>query len=60
MINFYYTDFVDYVTGRYHAGCASIVKVQVNNGNFHEEMGYSYAEGSSKGSAIQRARLVCI
>lgn len=44
--------------GKYQAGCSSIVRVQLHNGSFHENVGYSCTEGSSKGSAIQKARLV--
>ncbi|XP_003427490.1 DNA repair and recombination protein rhm52 [Nasonia vitripennis] len=50
-------DFVDYIAGKYHAGCATTVRVQLENGIFHEGMGYSHLEGSSKGSALQKVRL---
>lgn len=53
-----FLDFIDSVAGSYRAGCACIVRIQLNNGNFHETVGYSCAEGSSKGSAIQKSRFV--
>ncbi|KAJ8670486.1 hypothetical protein QAD02_001745 [Eretmocerus hayati] len=50
-------DFVDCIFGdKYQVGCASIVRVQLDSGVYHESLGYSVAEGS-KSSAIQRARL---
>ncbi|XP_058802150.1 uncharacterized protein LOC131670509 [Phymastichus coffea] len=50
-------DYVDYVAGKYQAGCSSIVRVQLQSGNFHEDVGYSCTESSSKGSAIHKARM---
>ncbi|XP_023317725.1 DNA repair and recombination protein RAD52-like isoform X3 [Trichogramma pretiosum] len=50
-------DFIESVNGQYRAGCASIVKVQLKDGTFHEDIAYSFTEGSTKGSAIMRARL---
>ncbi|XP_034942937.1 DNA repair protein RAD52 homolog [Chelonus insularis] len=49
-------DFVEYVMGKYHIGCAAFVKVQLPDGTYHEEMGYSNAESSIKGSAVYSAR----
>ncbi|XP_044021271.1 DNA repair protein RAD52 homolog, partial [Aphidius gifuensis] len=54
-------DFVEYVMGKYHIGCAAFVKVQLNVTfesveSFHEDMGYSNAENSVKGLAIKSAR----
>ena len=46
------------MTGKYQAGCITIVKIQLKDGTFHEDMGYSYTEGSTKGSAVQKSRLV--
>ncbi|XP_024946607.1 DNA repair protein RAD52 homolog isoform X2 [Cephus cinctus] len=53
-------DFVEYVSGKYHAGCAAYVKVQLSNGIFHEDMGYSNATGLTKGMAIFCARSASI
>lgn len=57
-----FSDFVESMGGSKHrAGCATTVRVQLKNGIFHEGMGYSCLEGSSKGSALQKVRLVsCI
>ncbi|XP_014212489.1 DNA repair and recombination protein RAD52 [Copidosoma floridanum] len=49
-------DFVDYINGRYHTGCATILRVQLKNGEFHEAVGYHSSEGSTKSSAVQRVR----
>lgn len=54
----FFVDFVEYVLGNYHIGCAAFVRVQRADGIFHEDMGYSITESSTKGSAIQSARSV--
>ncbi|XP_074110174.1 uncharacterized protein LOC141534617 isoform X2 [Cotesia typhae] len=53
-------DFVEYVMGRYLIGCAAFVRVQLPDGTFHEEMGYSNAESSVKGTAVFEARVSSI
>ncbi|XP_011498892.1 PREDICTED: uncharacterized protein LOC105363020 [Ceratosolen solmsi marchali] len=53
-------DFIDYNTGKYQVGCASIVRVQRRDGTFHEGIGYCNIEGSSKGSAIQKSRMISL
>lgn len=53
-------DFVENVGAKCCAGCLSYVKVQVMNGNSHEEVGYYHAEESTKGLAIHMARIVYI
>ncbi|XP_015124333.1 DNA repair protein RAD52 homolog isoform X2 [Diachasma alloeum] len=53
-------DFVEYVLGKYQIGCAAFVRVQLADGTFHEELGYSNAESSTKGSAIYTARVSSI
>ncbi|XP_071563209.1 ubiquitin carboxyl-terminal hydrolase 7-like isoform X2 [Temnothorax nylanderi] len=53
-------DFVDTIVDaqdKCHAGCVSFVKVQLDNGNFHEDVGYYIAEESTKGLSIQNARI---
>ncbi|XP_012258707.2 DNA repair protein RAD52 homolog isoform X1 [Athalia rosae] len=49
-------DFVEYVTGKYHVGCATFVKVQLSNGITHEDLGYSNSSGTNKGLVIFSAR----
>lgn len=44
--------------GKYYIGCAAFVRVQMSDGTFHEDMGYCNAENSTKGLAIQAARVV--
>ncbi|XP_071640405.1 uncharacterized protein [Temnothorax longispinosus] len=41
----------------YRAGCVSFVKIQLENGNFHEDVGYYNAEEFTKGLSIQNARI---
>ncbi|XP_077263849.1 uncharacterized protein LOC143898334 isoform X4 [Temnothorax americanus] len=41
----------------YHTGCVSFVKVQLENGNFHEDVGYFIAEEPTRGLSIQNARI---
>ncbi|KAH0539187.1 DNA repair and recombination protein RAD52-like [Cotesia glomerata] len=53
-------DFLEYVMGRYLIGCAAFVRVQLPDGTFHEEMGYSNAESSVKGTAVFEARVSSI
>lgn len=60
IIYFWFLDFVEYVMGRYLIGCAAFVRVQLPDGTFHEEMGYSNAESSVKGTAVFEARVVCL
>ncbi|XP_071560155.1 uncharacterized protein [Temnothorax nylanderi] len=42
---------------KYCAGCVSYVKIQLENGNFHEDIGYFNAEQFTEGLAIQNARI---
>ncbi|XP_008543855.1 DNA repair protein RAD52 homolog [Microplitis demolitor] len=53
-------DFVEYVMGKYLIGCAAFVRVQLPDGTYHEEMGYSNAESSVKGAAVYEARVSSI
>ncbi|XP_071560162.1 uncharacterized protein [Temnothorax nylanderi] len=41
----------------YRTGCVSFVKIQLENGNFHEDVGYYNAEEFTKGLSIQNARI---
>ncbi|TGZ36907.1 Dna repair protein rad52-like protein, partial [Temnothorax longispinosus] len=41
----------------YHTGCVSFVKVQLENGNFHEDVGYFKAEEFTQGLSIYNARI---
>ncbi|XP_077281675.1 uncharacterized protein LOC143908158 isoform X2 [Temnothorax americanus] len=52
-------DFIDTIDARDEccAGCVSFVKVQLDDGNFHEDVGYYVAEESTKGLSIQNARI---
>ncbi|XP_071640429.1 uncharacterized protein [Temnothorax longispinosus] len=52
-------DFEDtkYTTTPYRTGCVSFVKVQLENGNFHEDVGYFTAEEFIKSLSIQNARI---
>ncbi|XP_015124336.1 DNA repair protein RAD52 homolog isoform X5 [Diachasma alloeum] len=59
-MNSFPADFVEYVLGKYQIGCAAFVRVQLADGTFHEELGYSNAESSTKGSAIYTARVSSI
>ncbi|XP_076665997.1 uncharacterized protein LOC143367740 isoform X2 [Andrena cerasifolii] len=49
-------DFVEAFMGKYVCGCTTFVKIQLQDGPFHEDMGYCYAEGAVKGLSIQYAR----
>ncbi|XP_071642269.1 uncharacterized protein [Temnothorax longispinosus] len=42
---------------KYCVGCVSYVKIQLENGNFHEDIGYFNAEQFIEGLAIQNARI---
>ena len=53
-----FIDFCDYNCGKYHAGCVSTVRVQLLDGTFHEDIGYSTTENQFKGLAIFNARSV--
>ena len=49
-------DFVEACMGKYVCGCTTFVKIQLQDGPFHEDMGYCHAEGAVKGLSIQYAR----
>ena len=57
-LNFLIPDFNDYHSGKHHVGCQATVKVQLSNGTYHEDIGYSRVNDSSKVLAIEKARLV--
>ncbi|XP_050466359.1 DNA repair protein RAD52 homolog isoform X2 [Cataglyphis hispanica] len=50
-------DYVEIIGAKCSVGCVSSVKVQLENGNFHEEIGYYSAEESTKGLSIHNARI---
>ncbi|XP_018370681.1 PREDICTED: DNA repair protein RAD52 homolog isoform X2 [Trachymyrmex cornetzi] len=50
-------DFVEIIGAKCCTGCVSFVKVQLKNGNFHEDIGYYSAEESTKGLSIHNARV---
>ncbi|XP_011061423.1 PREDICTED: DNA repair protein RAD52 homolog isoform X4 [Acromyrmex echinatior] len=51
-------DFVEIIGAKCCTGCVSFVKVQLENGNFHEDIGYYSAEESTKGLSIYNARVI--
>ncbi|CAL1675454.1 unnamed protein product [Lasius platythorax] len=50
-------DYVEVIGAKCSVGCVSFVKVQLENGNFHEDVGYYSAEESTKGLSIHNARI---
>ncbi|XP_033227494.1 DNA repair and recombination protein RAD52-like [Belonocnema kinseyi] len=53
-------DFIDCIVGKYHVGCQATVKVQLSNGRYHEDVGYSNFYASTKGLAVENARSISI
>jgi len=50
-------DFVDHNAGKFFVGASAIVKVQLKDGSFHEDIGYGVSEGMrSKALSIEKAR----
>jgi len=50
-------DFVDHSNGKFYVGASAIVKVQLKDGVFHEDIGYGVSEGMrSKALSIEKAR----
>lgn len=50
-------DFIETFMGKYVCGCVTLLKVQLKDGTYHEDMGYCYTEGAMKGLAIHCARI---
>nr|XP_012225201.1 PREDICTED: DNA repair protein RAD52 homolog [Linepithema humile] len=50
-------DYVDTVGTKCCVGCVSFVNVRLENGTFHEDVGYHSAEESTKGLSIHKARI---
>ncbi|XP_029174294.1 DNA repair protein RAD52 homolog isoform X2 [Nylanderia fulva] len=50
-------DYVEAIGAKCSVGCVSFVKVQLENGTFHEDVGYYSAEESTKGLSIHNARI---
>ncbi|XP_068981898.1 DNA repair protein RAD52 homolog [Bombus flavifrons] len=50
-------DFIETFMGKYVCGCVTLLKVQLKDGTFHEDMGYCYTEGAMKGLTIHCARI---
>ena len=46
--------------GKYVCGCVTFLKIQLQDGTFHEDMGYCYTEEAMKGLSIHCARIVCL
>ncbi|XP_006813460.1 uncharacterized protein LOC100372865 [Saccoglossus kowalevskii] len=50
-------DFVDQMNSKYYVGVSAIVKVQLKDGVFHEDVGYGVSEGQkSKALSLEKAR----
>eukprot|EP00088_Acartia_fossae_P039457 TRINITY_DN4106_c0_g1_i13.p1 TRINITY_DN4106_c0_g1~~TRINITY_DN4106_c0_g1_i13.p1 ORF type:complete len:451 (-),score=112.91 TRINITY_DN4106_c0_g1_i13:825-2177(-) len=50
-------DFVDHNQGRFYVGVSAIVKVQLKDGSYHEDIGYGVCEGMrSKALSIEKAK----
>ncbi|KAK6176083.1 hypothetical protein SNE40_014438 [Patella caerulea] len=50
-------DFVDHINGRYYVGVSAMVRVQLKDGVYHEDIGYGVSEGlKSKALSIEKAR----
>ncbi|KAH9504844.1 DNA repair protein rad52 [Bulinus truncatus] len=50
-------DFVDHVNGKYFVGVSALVKVQLKDGVFHEDIGYGVSEGmKSKALSLEKAK----
>lgn len=50
-------DFVDFINGKFYVGVSALVRVQIKNGAFHEDLGYGVSEGmKSKGQALEKAK----
>ena len=50
-------DFIETFMGKYVCGCVTLLKVQLKDGTFHEDMGYCCTEGAMKGLTIHCARI---
>ncbi|XP_035827022.1 DNA repair protein RAD52 homolog isoform X2 [Aplysia californica] len=51
------TDFVDHINGKYYVGVSALVKVQLKDGMFHEDVGYGVSEGMrSKALSLEKAK----
>ncbi|XP_017795071.1 PREDICTED: DNA repair protein RAD52 homolog [Habropoda laboriosa] len=51
-------DFIEAFMGKYVCGCVTFVKIQLQDGTFHEDIGYCHAEGAMKGLSIHCARIM--
>ncbi|XP_046542950.1 LOW QUALITY PROTEIN: DNA repair and recombination protein rhm52-like [Haliotis rubra] len=50
-------DFVDHNNGRFYVGVSALVKVQLKDGVYHEDIGYGVSEGlRSKALSLEKAR----
>ncbi|XP_784279.4 DNA repair and recombination protein rhm52 isoform X2 [Strongylocentrotus purpuratus] len=50
-------DFVDHVGGRFYVGVSAIIRVELKDGVYHEDLGYGVSEGmKSKALALEKAR----
>ncbi|XP_059151056.1 DNA repair protein RAD52 homolog [Physella acuta] len=50
-------DFVDHINGKFYVGVSALVKVQLKDGVFHEDVGYGVSEGmKSKALSLEKAR----
>ncbi|XP_054751808.2 uncharacterized protein LOC129257500 [Lytechinus pictus] len=50
-------DFVDHVGGRFYVGVSAIIRVELKDGVYHEDIGYGVSEGmKSKALALEKAR----
>ncbi|CAD1474359.1 unnamed protein product, partial [Heterotrigona itama] len=50
-------DFIESFMGKYVCGCVTFLKIQLQDGTFHEDMGYCYTEEAMKGLSIHCARI---
>ncbi|XP_070192883.1 DNA repair protein RAD52 homolog isoform X2 [Littorina saxatilis] len=50
-------DFVDHINGKFYVGVSALVKIQLKDGAFHEDVGYGVSEGMrSKALSLEKAK----
>ena len=51
---------IDETGGKFSVGVSAIVRVQLKDGSFHEDIGYGLSDNQrTKGAAIEMAKKVC-
>jgi len=53
-------DFQEEKDGLFHCGCHAIVKITIEDGSYHEDIGYGRSRDETMNSALEKAKKIAV